>query len=163
LLTTLVLCASCQCCARAMIAPEGGEPPPVPKSVGWFLGAIHDLNAAGQSTFLASASSTVDRIMPCCQTLAVDSNGTLSMPYGLPINGTLYQGKEILVNLGGKADSVPAMWARKEAFAQEVLALAVKMEISGFTMDWEFVRDNTHAVYISVGCTLSILVMCRAT
>jgi hypothetical protein len=99
-----------------MIAPEGGEPPPVPKSVGWFLGAIHDLNAAGQSTFLASASSTVDRIMPCCQTLAVDSNGTLSMPYGLPINGTLYQGKEILVNLGGKADSVPAMWARKEAF-----------------------------------------------
>ena len=112
-------------------------PAVAPKSVGWFVGPVHDLNAKGQSSFLAS-TDVADRLLPCCEGLSVDANGTLFMPWGVPFNGSIYSGKEVLFNLGGQADAVPAMWARKEAFAQEVLALAEEMNVSGFTMDWEF-------------------------
>ena len=45
---------------------------------------------------------------------------------------------EILIDLGGTAAVVPTIAARREAFAQEVLDLAHAMDVSGFTMDWEF-------------------------
>ena len=74
--------------------------------------------------------------MPCCNSLTVHPNGSLFMPWGLPFNGTTYrEDQEVLVNLGGQANSVPAMWARKEAFAQEVLALAQELNVAGFTME----------------------------
>lgn len=126
----------------------------VPKTVGWFQGPVHDLNGAGQSTFLAS-TAIADRIMPCCEGLTVDKNGTLYMPWGIPFNGSKYPAKETLFNLGGNADSVHGMWTRKEAFAQDVLALAEEMNVSGFTMDWEFVRDctRTNRLYAHDYCT----------
>ena len=49
----------------------GTVAPTVPKTVGWFLGPVHDLNAKGQSSFLAS-TTIADRIMPCCNSLRSD-------------------------------------------------------------------------------------------
>ena len=130
--------ATLNCSSATTPRTKTDDSDPVPKSVGWFLGAVHDLNARGQSTFLAS-TDVADRIMPCCNSLTVHPNGSLFMPWGLPFNGSRYrEDQEVLVNLGGQANSVPAMWARKEAFAQEVLALAQEMNVAGFTMDWEF-------------------------
>ena len=68
-------------------------------------------------------------MLPCCNDLAVTKNGTLPMTASSPYqNFSMYAGAgiEILVNMGGTADVVEAMWARKEAFANEMLALAVR-------------------------------------
>jgi hypothetical protein len=132
--TLLSLASAPSLSSSSSSSSAGAAPPVVPKSVGWFLGPVHDLNAEGQSSFLIG-TSVADRVMPCCNALTVRANGTLWNKY---VQHNMYTGKEVLVNLGGEASVVPAMWARKEAFAHEVLALAVQMNISGFTMDWEF-------------------------
>jgi hypothetical protein len=49
---------------------------PVSKSVGWFVGGIHDLNGDGASAFLTSSNLT-DRILPCCNSLEILPNGSL--------------------------------------------------------------------------------------
>ena len=82
----------------AVSSPSSRDSVAVTKTVGWFQGPVHDLNAQGQSAFLAS-TKIADRIMPCCNGLSVDVNGTLSMPWGIPFNGSIYTGKEILFNL----------------------------------------------------------------
>ena len=119
--------------------------PPVRKSVGWFTGNIFD-----NGTFLLSNHSNLrnasvgitDRMLPCCNDLAVSKNGTLPMTATSPYVGDFSPyadaGIEILINMGGRADAVEPMWARKEEFAQEMLALAVRWNFTGYTLDWEF-------------------------
>lgn len=110
---------------------------PVSKSVGWFVGSINDLNSDGASAFLSSSNLT-DRILPCCNSLSILPNGSLGPSHYGNMSRALYGETEVLVNLGGTAAVVSKIAARKEAFAQEVLQMANAMDVSGFTMDWEF-------------------------
>jgi hypothetical protein len=118
--------------------PGAAAAAPVAKSVGWFVGGIHDLNGHGASEFL-STSNLTDRLLPCCNSLSILPNGSLGPSHYGNMSHALYGGAtEILVDLGGTAAVVPKIAARKEAFAQEVLQMANTLDVNGFTMDWEF-------------------------
>lgn len=136
-------------CHSSAAPPAGGDTAAVPKTLGWFAGNIND----GGRFLLSNVTSPddnstvriADRMLRCCNDLAVNENGSVPMtetpPY-LGENETYTQytdaGIEVLVNLGGQADVVAPMYARKEQFAQEMLALALRWNFSGYTMDWEF-------------------------
>eukprot|EP01052_Picozoa_sp_SAG31_P045177 SAG31_NODE_8152_length_1508_cov_7.717486_2_plen_172_part_01 len=122
---------------------------PVPKTVGWFAGNINDGGRFLLSNVASLDNSTVriaDRMLRCCNDLSVTENGSVPMtdapPYLSRANDSYAQytaaGIEVLVNLGGKADVVAPMYARKEKFAEEMLALALRWNFTGYTMDWEF-------------------------
>ena len=121
---------------------------PVPKTIGWFAGNINDDGRFLLSDHPALDNSSVkiaDRVLRCCNSLRVTENGTLPMtdapPY-MKANSSYAKytdaGIEVLVNMGGRAEVVAPMYARKEAFAQEMLELALRWNFSGYTMDWEF-------------------------
>jgi len=121
---------------------------PVKKTIGWFAGHINDRGQFLRSEQQALDNTSVriaDRVLRCCNGLSVTTNGTLPMtsvaPY-LTDNESYAEytdaGIEVLVDMGGEAKYVPAMFARKEAFAQEMLDLTLRWNFTGYTMDWEF-------------------------
>ena len=132
------------------------QPRPVPKSLGWFTGRILDGGAFLLSNQTAAAAGNnasssrppppsvriADRMLPCCGSLVVTANGTLPMtatsPYVADFSPYLEAGMEILADIRGEANVVEPMFRRKDKFAQEMLALAVRWNLTGFTLDWEF-------------------------
>lgn len=137
--------------AHLAVAAAGPGAEPVPKTIGWFAGNINDHGRFLLSEHPALDNSSVkiaDRVLRCCNSLRVTENGTLPMTDSAPYGGsdpkvpnssyTAYTeaGIEVLVNMGGRADVVAPMYARKEAFAQEMLDLALRWNFSGYTMDW---------------------------
>ena len=97
---------------------------PVKKTIGWFAGNINDRGQFLRSKQQALDNTSVriaDRVLRCCNGLSVTTNGTLPMtpvaPY-LTGNESYAEytdaGIEVLVDMGGEAKDVSAMFARKE-------------------------------------------------
>jgi hypothetical protein len=118
----------------------------VPKSIGWFAGRP----SWGSGFLLDDHPTLADRLIPCCSGMWVNASGHLQRAPGFPDSLTPYGNlslfqrpgsniQDILMNFFVKdaALAIPAMHARRESFAAELLAIALRYNVS-FIMDWEF-------------------------
>ncbi len=119
-------------------------PAPVPKTIGWFAGRP----AWGAEFLLNEHADVADRVIACCSGMFVAPNGTMQRAPGFGPEVTAYGNlsvyqtppytiKEILLNFYGSAAAIPAVYARREAFSDELVQIALRYNAS-FICDWEF-------------------------
>jgi hypothetical protein len=131
---------------------DGGNP----KGIDWYS----ELPVTAASLEFAQTSGLVDGIMPCCNLLQINcTTGTLQhdpSAYNFSVFAPFAAaGKRVSVSLegtGGMADCCAnathcPMLRSKDTLAQQLLGLALKYQLSGFTGDWEFGRGDPVAFY----------------
>jgi hypothetical protein len=92
-------------------------------------------------------------ILPCCGEIYIQANGSVDFRY--PANASRYQpflraGKTVHVTISGESPQVDAAFARKEAFVAEVQALALRLNLTGLTLDFEDGRGDNITKWISL-------------
>ena len=141
-----------------------GTTPAIDKRMRWFVGSAR----GAQRLLLDEHSDVCTGILPCCNVMGILPNGTLRAPRG---NSSAYRayseaGKTVHVSINSHGASVDAAFVRKEAFAAEVQATALRLNLSGITLDfedgngdhiekwvglWSAVRDALHARDKTIG------------
>ena len=110
-----------------------GTTPAIDKRMRWFVGSAR----GAQRLLLDEHSDVCTGILPCCNVMGILPNGTLRAPRG---NSSAYRayseaGKTVHVSINSHGASVDAAFVRKEAFAAEVQATALWLNLSGITLD----------------------------
>eukprot|EP01051_Picozoa_sp_SAG22_P000566 SAG22_NODE_16_length_32723_cov_26.404825_22_plen_270_part_00 len=137
---------------------------PIPKRLRWFGGQA----SAMEKLLLEQHPTACTGIIPCCNIAAIYPNGTFRSPRG---NASSYQhwisaGRTVHISINAHAASIDVAVARKEAFAEEVAAAGRRLNVSGFTLDfedgngdhidewvslWSTVRDALHPHGMTLG------------
>lgn len=150
-------------------APLASAAPPIAKSVDMYLNnfpRVEDFTLGPNSAHWANSSSAISGVtrtfVGCCNTFELGADGI--QEYTHAHNGSyatdswgqgnyVAAGKRVLVSIGlrvnatvSASDICHAALARKEAYAAELIGIALHESLDGFNLDWEFATGN------DVGC-----------
>jgi hypothetical protein len=121
------------------------------KHIDWYS----ELPVTPSAVDFASTSGLVDGILPCCNLLQIncstgvlqhrlqDYNFSMFAPFvtaGISVSVSL-EGTGNMADCCANATHCPMLHS-KQILAQQLLELALKFQLSGYTGDWEFGRGN---------------------